>query len=747
MSPEIGGGFPGHGRARGGRRRLGAVAVLLLAVEVTVPGAPGWPAGAELRAQVAATGVRPLPPEAAAAGRPSFQEPAASDSARLRPMDVFGLEYASDPRISPDGARIVYVRRWLDVMHDRVRGNLWILNSDGSGHRPLTSGKVNHRSPRWSPDGTRLAYVAEDEDGRAQIFLRWMDTGESAKLTDLTRPPGGLSWSPDGSRIAFTMFVPAERKPLAKMPSPPAGAEWAPSAKVIESLVYRRDGAGYVDEGYRHVFVLPAEGGTPRRLTRGPYDHRGEPVWTPDGKALLVAANRHEEWQYDPADTEIYEISVEDGSLRALTDRHGPDESPALSPGGSAIAYLGYDERYQGYQVSRLHVMNRDGSGSRVLAEELDRDPQNPVWSGDGRGLYFQYDDRGVTRIGYVSLSGELRTLARDVGGTSIGRPYASGSFTAAANGRIAFTHTSPYRPADVAVVESRRRSAGATVLTDLNEDLLGHRRLGTVEEIWAESSRDGRRIQGWIVKPPGFDPARQYPLLLEIHGGPFANYGERFTAEIQLYAAAGYVVLYTNPRGSTSYGEEFGNLIHHAYPGDDFFDLMTLVDAAVERGSVDAERLYVTGGSGGGVLSSWIVGHTDRFRAAAVQKPVINWYSWVLTADISVFGIRNWFPGPPWENSAHYMKRSPISYAGHVTTPTLLITGESDYRTPISESEQFYQALKFRRVPAALVRIPEASHGIAARPSHLLAKVVHILGWFERYGGARLATPAADGS
>ena len=270
--------------------------------------------------------------------------------------------------------------------------------------------------------------------------------------------------------------------------------------------------------------------------------------------------------------------------------------------------------------------------------------------------------------------------------------------------------------------------------LTRLNRDLLGPKTLGQVENIEYQSSVDDREIQGWIIKPPNFDPDKNYPLLLEIHGGPFADYGPRFAAELQLYAAAGYVVLYTNPRGSSSYGEAFGNLIHHAYPGDDFHDLMSGVDAVIERGYIDAERLFITGGSGGGVLSAWAVGHTDRFRAAAVQKPVINWYSFVLTADSYTFFHRYWFPALPWQQPEAYLDRSPISYVGNVSTPTMLITGESDYRTPISETEQFYQALRLRKVPSAMVRLPGASHGIARRPSQLIAKVQHILGWFDRY-------------
>jgi len=375
--------------------------------------------------------------------------------------------------------------------------------------------------------------------------------------------------------------------------------------------------------------------------------------------------------------------------------------------------------------------MNRDGSGKRVVAADFDPGVANIQWSGDSQGLFFQYDHQGNTKIAYVSLAGKVETLAADVGGLSLGRPYSGGDFSVAPGGRFAFTYGRPEHPADIAVGEH-----GSTVrrLTRLNEDLLAHKTLGQVEELWWESSYDGRRIQGWIVKPPGFDPEKKYPLVLEIHGGPFANYGDRFSAEIQLYAAAGYVVLYCNPRGSTSYGQEFGNLIHHNYPGQDYDDLMSGVDAVLAQGYVDPENLFVTGGSGGGVLSSWIVGKTGRFRAAVVAKPVINWYSFVLTSDGARFFYKYWFPGFPWDYPEDYLKRSPLSLVGNVTTPTMLLTGEEDYRTPMAESEQFYQALKLRKIDTALVRIQEASHSIAARPSNLIAKVTYILAWFEKY-------------
>lgn len=644
--------------------------------------------------------------------------------------NIFDLEYAADPQISSDGKQVVYVRNFMDIMDDRRKSNLWIINADGSRHRPLTSGNANNFSPRWSPDGTKLLY-ASTASSSTELHVRWMDTGHSAKITNLTHSPGGLSWSPDGSMIAFTMFVPKEDKPMVSLPGKPDGADWADPARVIDKLQYRADGAGYLEDGFTHVFVVPAEGGTPRQITSGEFNHGGTPQWTPDGEHLIISANRHENWRFEPNNSEIYRVSVSGGSITALTDRKGPDSNPVISPDGEKIAYTGYDEEYQGYQVSKLYVMNSDGSNSRMITGSLDRDVGNVQWVSSGNRIHFRYDDEGNSKIATVTLDGSVQDLAENVGGTSIGRPYASGSFSVAVNGMFAYTHTRPSYPADVAVASADRTT---TKITGLNEDLFGHKTLGEVEEIWYESSYDGRKIQGWIVKPPNFDPEKEYPLLLEIHGGPFANYGDRFSAEVQLYASRGYVVLYTNPRGSTSYGEEFGNLIHHNYPSQDYDDLMSGVDAVIEKGYIDEDRLYITGGSGGGVLTAWSIGKTDRFKAAVVAKPVINWYSFVLTADNPSFFYKYWFPGLPWNNLDHYMERSPISLVGNVTTPTMLLTGEQDYRTPMSETEQYYTALKLQKVESAMVRIPGAGHGIASRPSQLMTKVAHILEWFEKY-------------
>ena len=653
------------------------------------------------------------------------------EARRLHSIDVFQLEYADDVQISPDGSHIVYVRVSHDIMTDRTRRNLWIVDADGSNNRPLRSEARNFSQPRWSPDGTRIAYVSA-ADGSPQLYVRWMDSGQTALLTNLVEPPDSIAWSPDGKTIAFTQFVPLSKPPLARPPDKPEGAQWAPPVKVIDTVQYRADGAGYLESGFKHIFIVSAEGGTPRQLTDGEFDDNGPLSFSPDGQRIWFSANRNPDWEREPQNSDVYVVDLATQHITPIAQRRGPDASPRISPDGKQVAYVGYDDRYQGYQVTHLYVIDAQGGEPRVVTAQFDRDIDNPRWAANSRGIYFTYDDRGVRKLGYTTLEGRISTLAEGLGGTDLGRPYMSGDFSVARNGRVAFTHNTPHRPADVATAVAK---GGARVLTALNDDLFGNKTLGEVRALTWKSSKDKREIQGWVITPPDYDAAKKYPLILEIHGGPFAAYGPNYASELQLYAAAGYMVLYANPRGSTSYGEEFGNLIHHAYPGDDYFDLMSGVDALIAEGHVDADNLFVTGGSGGGVLTAWIVGKTDRFRAAVVAKPVINWSSFVLTADASSFFYKYWFGAQPWEQPQEYWRRSPLSLAGNVKTPTMLITGEADYRTPIEESEQFYQALKLRQVDTVMVRIPEASHGgMVARPSNLIAKVDNILAWFERY-------------
>ncbi len=659
----------------------------------------------------------------------------AKDSLGFDLEHVFELEYASDPQISPDGDQVVYVRTSMDKLEDRRRRQLWIVNSDGSDHRPLTEPGDEASLPRWSPSGDRLAYVSGAGKNGAEIFVRWMEKGQTARLTQLDATPKNLSWSPDGTRLAFSMKIRQQDKPFARLPSPPKNADWAPKPNVIDKKWYRSDGAGYLKDGFNQLFVVSAEGGTPRQLTTGESGPWGysKPSWSPDGQSLILSANRHKDWKSDFRNPEIYRVDIESGSITALTSRHGPDQNPAVSPDGRQIAYTGFNDSGEAYQISHLYVMNRDGSNVRNLTSDFDRSIRNPEWGPRGRKIFFQYNDKGTSKVGTITLNEERQEIVTNVGGIPIGRPYTAGSFSMAKNGQVAFIHGIPQRPANVAVSSAEDKSS---LLTNLNDDLLNNLKTGQVENFTYESDYDGKEIEGWIVKPPEFDPSKQYPLILEIHGGPFASYGPYFSAEMQLYAAAGYVVLYTNPRGSTGYGEKFAQAIQNNYPGHDYDDLMSGVDAAVEHGYVDEDRLFVTGGSGGGILTAWIVTHTDRFRAAVSAKPVINQYSETLTADMYPMFAKYWHPGPPWEYRDYYLDHSPISYVDQVNTPTMLITGENDLRTPSSEAEQFYQALKLRDVETVMVRFPETSHNIVAKPSHMAAKAAHVLEWFKRHGG-----------
>ena len=514
------------------------------------------------------------------------------------------------------------------------------------------------------------------------------------------------------------------------MPAKPEGAKWAKAPRITDRLKHEADGAGYLDPGFTHIFVIPADGGAPRQLTSGDYNHGSSLSWSPDSATIYFSANRNEDWEYDFRNSEVYAVQARTGIISALTESPGPDRSPMVSPDGKKIAFMGYVDKVQTYQTSKLHLMNLDGSSKQTISEGLDRSISNAVWASDSKGLYVQYNDLGLTKIGYMKLNGDLTEIVSNVGGTTLGRPYASGSFSVSNGGKIAYTLSKTDRPADVAVVEKK----DTKVLTQLNEDLLGFRNLGKVEEIWYTSTFDGRKVQGWVVYPPNYNASQQYPLLVENHGGPILNYGPHFSTEIQLYAAAGYVVFYPNPRGSTSYGEEFGNLLFNNYPGEDYNDVMDGVHELVNKGVVDADRLYVTGGSAGGIMTAWMVGKTNEFKAAVVAKPVVNWISKTLVAD-NYYGYANSrYPGQPWENFENYWKFSPLSLVGNVETPTMVLVGMDDLRTPPSEAKQLYHALKLRKVETVLVEIPEASHGIAARPSNLITKVAHTLAWFEKF-------------
>lgn len=638
--------------------------------------------------------------------------------------DLFKLQQASDPQISPDGSRIAYVRQSGDVMTDRYRASLWLVDVRTSAQTPLAA---SGGAPRWSPDGTRLAYVAA-EGGSPQLFVRWLASGVTAKLTGLPDAPGAIQWSPDGRWIAYTMTVPGDGMKLGKPLPKPEGAQWAPPLEVIDRVNYRYDGPGYVKPGYDHLFVVSAEGGAPRQLTFGNYDDGGPLSWAPDGKSIVFAAIRGPDPERVVFNSEIMRVDVTTGALTTLTDRDGPDIAPVVSPDGARIAWLGFDDKRRSNENMELYVGDRDGKGARSLTAALDRSIDTAVWAADGRSLFVSYDDKAVKKVARVSLDGRVSPIASGLAGGGLDRPYTGGAFSVSKGGAVAYTGGDALNPADL--------YAGGRRLTRLNDNLWAAKSMGQVRKL-PVTAKDGRPIDAWLVTPPGYQAGTRVPLILEIHGGPHTAYGDAFSTDNQLYASAGYAVLYTNPRGSTSYGEEFANLIDKNYPSEDYDDLIASVDAAIGAGVADPDNLFVTGGSGGGVLTAWIVGKTNRFKAAATQKPVINWISEALTMDNTAFTSTYWFRKRPWEDPMEYWNRSPLSLVGKVETPTLVVVGSNDYRTPVSEAEQYYAALQIRGIPTALVKVPEASHGgIAARPSQAAGKAAAIIAWFDRYRG-----------
>jgi len=650
----------------------------------------------------------------------------------LEPRDIFNLEAVASPQISPDGSAIAYIRRTNDIETDQTLGAIWLIDADGSDHRPLISRDgISTAQPVWSPDGSALAFI-RTEDSASAIWIYDTASGDLREVTPISGGAGNLQWSPDARYMAYAGFIPEEGPHPAPIPEYEDATDWAAPAQVEDRLVYRIDGVGPLPRGSQHLFLIDVADGSRDQITEGTTGAGGDFVWSVDGKSFLVSTDRRPDAGTLAPDSEIYRVDVASGEFTALTNRRGPDNSPRPSPDGSLIAYLGYDDQRMGYHNTGVYLMNADGSEPRRLSGGFDRSIGSLVWAADGSGLYVQYEDQGDTVIAFLDLDGQVTPIVGGLGSPTFGRPYTGGSYSVAETGRLAFTTTSPQRPAELAVGDAE---AGFTILTQLNEDALGGVYLSDAEEIRWASPHDGLEIQGWVLYPPDFNPENDYPLILEIHGGPFSGYGPVFSAELQLMAAAGYVVVYTNPRGSTGYGYDFANEIHHAYPGNDYYDLMGAVDTMLARGFIDEDRLFITGGSGGGTLTAWSIGQTDRFAAAVVVKPVINWSSFVLHADLPQFFYRYWFGEAPWENPEAYWARSPLSLVGNVETPTLMMVGGADVRTPRSETEQYYSALRLRGVPSELVIIPDSYHGIAnSRPSRLLTKVAEILRWFERH-------------
>ena len=647
--------------------------------------------------------------------------------------DIFQLEYANQVSVSPDGNYVAYIRNSFDDMKDSTRRSLWVVDTRTGESLPIFDDGHSYSGLSWSNDSSRLAFTSNRND-KNQIHVYWLDEQKVAKVTNVHESPSSLSWSNDDQHIAFMMSVKAPATDFAKsvkMPARPEGANWADKAIIVEEAYYQRDGAGVLDPAHNQVFVVPATGGSARQLTEGEYSHRGPLSWTQDNQHIVFSGNRSEDWAYQINESDLYAVALADKSITQITDIPGEEHSAQFSPDGERLVYLHSNNEPVPYHKNQLWIMDWGDRSSRELQADFDRSFASPQWNDDDQ-IAVQFADRGKNVIASVSLDDELNRRVDDVGGTYVSRPYTMGSFSASLNGAIAYTRGTAYRPADVGFQKDGESSKS---LTALNEDLLAYRELGKVNEIEFESRYDGEKIQGWYITPPNFDSTKEYPLLLEIHGGPHLSYGPHFAAEHQRYAAEGYVVLYVNHRGSTSYGREFAMLLDGNYSSPyDFADHMSGIDALIDKGFIDADNLFIAGGSAGGIATAYAVGMTDRFNAAAATNPVINWVSKVLTADSSMGQIHNQFPGMPWEELEHYWERSPLSLVGNVKTPVMLFTGENDRRTPISETEQFYQALKLRKVDAAMVRVPGASHGVTYRPSNMIAKIEHALAWFERY-------------
>ncbi len=651
-----------------------------------------------------------------------------STSNYLEYKDIFNLEYAAKPTMLSANT-VVYERHSMDIMADTRRINLWIVDLENNTHYPLLSDSKNHFAPVLSSNGKHLAYLSSKED-KVQIYVRQLDNGATTKVTDVAMTPSQMAFSPDDKHIAFVMFTPTKTKPLFTLDGKPEGAKWAASPHYIEQTLFQRDGRGMNKPGNMQVFIVPTIGGTPRQISSGNYDYNSQISWSKDGMTLYVSANIHDDRDFDVFNSDVLALDITTGKQSVLTDDSGPENNPLLSPDGKLIAYTGFVDNGRSFQVQQLYVMNSDGANKRLLTDDLDRSVSDVHWAQDGSGLYFSYDDDGKKHVGYVSLNGKMEVLTDVLGGQSIGRPYTSGDYTVMPDSQLIVTASLGTQPADLAIVSNDR----ITPLTDLNSDVFANKNVNAPELLTVKSSVDNRELQAWVVKPPGFDPTKKYPMILEIHGGPHTAYGPEFSAEVQLFAAAGYVVIYGNPRGSTSQGSEFANTIDKNYPSEDYHDLMDMVDGLIAKGYIDENNLFVTGGSGGGVLTAWIIGNTDRFAGAVVAKPVINWISMIGTSDIYTFMARYWFTDLPWNDIDQYWSRSPLRLVGNVTTPTMVLTGELDVRTPMAESEQYYGALRLEGVDSALVRIQDAYHGIAAKPSNLANKVGYILAWFERH-------------
>ncbi|HZM88788.1 MAG TPA: S9 family peptidase [Blastocatellia bacterium] len=682
----------------------------------------------------------------------------AADKRAITDMDLFKFVWIADPQISPDGSRVAFVRVWVNQKADRYENALWIVPAGGGASRQITAGPRDS-TPRWSPDGKTLGFVRSPEkDGRPQppqIFLLSLDGGEARQLTDVPRGAGGFEWSPDGKTIAFSNTDDGKKEQDKPNPENAEPKDKTPErvsdVRVISKAVYRSNGPGYLNPKARtHIWTISvpptsAEQPKAKQITKGNFDE-GNLSWSPDGSRIYFVARRVTEPYYESARTDLYSVALDGSDERKLLTFEGGMRDYTFSNDGKRIAFGGAlsNQPVQSYTQPDLFVTNAEpGATPKNLTATYDFDigggiggdqraPRGGggggvVWSKDDRWLYVNVAEHGAANLKRIDVAtGKIEAL------TTGKHEVQSYTVTKDAS-RMALLIATSTNIGDVFSLDTA--TGKLTQLTRINDELFSQLNLTDPEEIWY-TSFDGKKIQAWIQKPPNFDPSKKYPFILEIHGGPHAAYGFTFTHEFQWMAAKGYVVLYTNPRGSTSYGQDFGNIIQYNYPGDDYKDLIAGVDEVVKRGYIDTTKMGVTGGSGGGVLTNWTVGHTTRFAAAVSQRSIADWAGFWYTADFTLF-TPTWFRAAPWEDPKDFVNRSPITYIKNVTTPMMFIEGEADWRTPANEGgEVMFRALKYRKIPTVMVRFPNESHELSrsGAPWHRVERLQHILNWFDKY-------------